>query len=170
VLSRAGLDIRPRRLADPDDRLWLKACVWADKVPQLQRLEHAITTYLRLAEAASGPTLERCTFAGAPDWLRRNRRATPDAGLLVFNSIATVYLSHVEYGTLRRGMREALAPWGTRGLWVEFERSRGNPAGPLNLSAHRLVNGELHTRVLATGEARPQEMRIVGDWDFLYMR
>ena len=167
VLTRTGLDIHPRRLTDPDDRLWLKACVWADKVPQLERLEHAIATYLRLEQAGGGPVLERRTFEEAPDWLQKQRPARPGEGVLVFNSIATVYLAHAEYGALRRGMRDALAPWEGRALWVEFERARGTPAGPLNLSAHRVVDGALQTRVLATGEARPEEMRLVGDWGFL---
>lgn len=170
VLTRSGLDIRPRRLADPDDRLWLKACVWADKTAQLQRLEGAIATYLRLAQTGDGPVLERCTFAQAPAWLEQQRPARPGEGLLVFNSIATVYLANVEYGALRRGLRDALAPWEGRALWVEFERARGVAAGPLNLSVHRVINGELQTRVLATGEARPEEMHLTGDWDFLKMR
>lgn len=170
VLTRTGLDIHPRQLGDADDRLWLKACVWADKVPQLQRLEHAIATFLRLAETAAGPVLEHCTFESAPEWLRRHRPPTGGEGLLVFNSIATVYLANVEYGALRRGMRDALAPWEGRGLWVEFERARGIPGGPLKLSAHRVMDGALQTRVLATGEARPEEMRLVGDWGYLQMR
>jgi hypothetical protein len=167
ILSRSGLDIHPRQLSDPDDRLWLRACVWADKLQQLQRLEQAIETYLRLAQSGGGPVLERCTFEEAPDWLQRQRPATPGEGLLVFNSIATVYLANTEYGALRRGMRDALSPWEGRALWVEFERARGTPAGPLNLSAHRVVDGALRTRVLATGEARPEEIRLLGDWDFL---
>ena len=169
VLTRTGLDIHPRRLSDPDDRLWLRACVWADKVQQLERLEHAIETYLRLAQAGGGPVLERCTFEEAPDWLAQ-QPARQGEGLLVFNSIATVYLSNADYGALRRGMRDALAPWDGRALWVEFERARGIPAGPLNLSAHRVADGALQTRVLATGEARPEEMRLLGDWGFLQMR
>jgi hypothetical protein len=167
IVSRAGLDIRPRHLADSADRLWLKACVWADDRARLERLDSAVETFLRLAPQADGPRLETRTFAQSPSWLLDNRPARPGEGLLVFNSIGTIYLADRDYAELREGMAQALAPWKGRGLWVEYERARGATDGPLELSVHRPVDGELHSRVLASGPPRPGQMELRGGWDFL---
>lgn len=150
ILTRTGLDLLPRRIAYVGDRLWLKACVWADDLPRLERLDRATEIFLRLEGRALGPQLERCSFAEAPDWLERMRRPGASEGLLVFNSIATIYLGEEDYRELQRGMARALAPWGDRALWVEYERARGAKEGPLELTIHRAVKGELHTAELRT--------------------
>jgi hypothetical protein len=167
VLSRAGLDIRPRRLADPADRLWLKACVWADDHTRLQRLDHAVEVFLKLQGRPDGPRLESCTFAQSPDWLLEHRPAKPGEGLLVFNSIGTIYLADEEYASLREGMARALAPWADRAFWVEYERARGATDGPLELAVHRSIDGELHSRVLGAGPPRPHEMQLRDGWNFV---
>lgn len=167
ILTRAGLDLRPRRLQDPADRLWLKACIWAEDLARLERLERATQVFLRLAGEPSGPRLERCAFAEAPQWLERNRPARPGEGLLVFNSIATIYLGEQDYAGLQHGMARALAPWGDRGLWVEYERARGRRDGPLELAVHRSIDGELRTCVLGSGAPRPQEIRLRNGWGML---
>jgi hypothetical protein len=165
VLSRTGLDLHPRRLADPEDQLWLKACVWADDLPRLRRLEQAIAIFRQLEASASAPMLERCAFAEAPAWLAANRRPRPAQGLLVFNAIATVYLDDGEYAALRRGMAKALEPWDARALWVEYERPRGTE-GPMQLTVHRVLDGMLESRILAYGAPRPSEIRMRPGWDF----
>jgi hypothetical protein len=167
ALTRTGLDLCPRRLSDPQDRLWLKACVWADDFPRLERLDRATGIFLHLEGKPGGPQLVRCAFADAPAWLLANRRARPQQGLLVFNSIATIYLDEADYGSLRRGMASALAPWQDRALWVEYERARGASAGPLELMVHRVVDGRLQSRVLASGAPRPVELRVHEHWGFL---
>lgn len=167
ILTRAGLDLRPRRLEDLADRLWLKGCVWADDLPRLERLERATRVFLRLAREPGGPKLERCAFSEAPDWLAANRPPRAGEGLLVFNSIATIYLGEADYATLQRSMARALAPWGGRALWVEYERARGARAGPLELAVHRVVDGALETRVLGSGAPRPQEIRLRRGWEAL---
>lgn len=167
LLTRTGLDLRPRRLADAEDRLWLKACVWADDLPRLERLDRAIELFLGLEGARGGPTLERCSFSLAPAWLARHRPAEPGAGLLVFNSIATVYLSDAEYEALSAGLSEVLAPWDGRALWVEFERSRAMEGGPLELAVRRARGGGFDTRILGDGEPRPRLLRLRPGWEFL---
>jgi hypothetical protein len=158
ALSRAGLDLQPRRLEREEDRLWLKACVWADDLGRLDRLEHAIAVFLAMKEKVR---LERCSFADAPDWLAENLRPAGGEGLLVFNSIGTVYLDDDDYAALARGMARALAPWQGRAAWVEYERARGVDGGPLVLSVHRAAGGgRLETSVLASGAPRPVEMRL----------
>lgn len=157
ALSRIGLDLQPRRLEREADRLWLRACVWADDLERLDRLEHAIAVFLAMKDKVR---IERCAFADAPDWLAANLRPAPGEGLLVFNSIGTVYLDDEQYAALRRGMARALAPWQERGVWAEYERARGVEGGPLVLSLHAAAGGRLRTRVLASGAPRPVEMRL----------
>jgi hypothetical protein len=167
VLTRSGLDLCPRRLSDAGDLLWLKACVWADDLPRLERLERAAGILLRTAGTPGGPQLVRCAFADAPAWLLAHRRPEPRQGLLIFNSIATVYLDEADYGALKRGMTRALEPWQDRALWVEYERARNAPDGPLELRVHRVVDGRLQQRVLATGGPRPVELRFHEHWGVL---
>ena len=157
ILTRAGLDLRPRRVADWHDRLWLKACVWADDLPRLERLDLAIEVFLGKKNEIR---LERCAFADAPDWLLGALRPNPAAGLLVFNAIGTVYLDDEGYAHLRRGMARALAPWQGRAVWVEYERARERPAGPLELALHRPAGGGLRTEVIASGPPRPDRMTL----------
>lgn len=90
----------------------------------------------------------------------RDRIPREGEGLLVFNALSTVYLSNPEYAMLREHMVEALAPWDDRAIWVEYERTRGTVAGPLELTIHRVVDGALQSRVVATGEPRPQRLHL----------
>lgn len=166
ALTRTGLDLFPRRLSDPDDRLWLKACVWADDRPRLERLDAATAVFLRMEGRPEGPRLERCTFAHAPAWLLANRPARPGQGLLVFNSIATIYLDQPGYAALWRSMARALAPWGERAVWAEYERPRGRSDAPLELTLHRVIDGELQSCVVASGGPRPVELRVRESWGF----
>lgn len=165
ILSRTGLDVHPLCLSREEDRLWLKACVWADDLSRLARLEHAMTVLLGLADESGAPRMERCTFAEAPEWLSARRPAVRGEGLLVFNSIATIYLDDRAYETLRHGLADALAPWDGRALWVEYERARGTRAGPLELRIHRVVDGRLDSRVAGWGEPRPRELRVRSEWE-----
>ena len=167
VLTRAGLDLQPRRLARRADRLWLKACVWADDLARLERLERAIAVFLALQRRGAGPRVERCTFSEAAAWLLENRPARAGEGLVVFNAIATVYQDDAEYCALRQGMARALAPWGERAVWLEYERARDSAGGPLELRVHRVVDGALRSGVLAFGAPRPTELRLGNDWEFL---
>jgi hypothetical protein len=157
ILSRAGLDLHPRRVAQPDDRLWLKACVWADDLARLERLELAMEVFLGLSGEID---LQSCTFADAPEWLLEHRQAKPGEGLLVFNSIGTVYLGDADYAALCRGMARALAPWQARGVWVEYERPRSAPGRPLELALRRPAAGALRSEVLASGSPRADCLRL----------
>lgn len=43
VDRRIGIDRTPMRVSDPDDRAWLRACVWPEHVDRLVRLDAAMT-------------------------------------------------------------------------------------------------------------------------------
>lgn len=165
TLSRVGLDVEPRQLARSGDRLWIKACVWADDAERLARLDRAIERFLELeTSSSSGPRLKRRHFTGMADWLGAKRPPAPGEGLLVFNAAATVFLQDVEYANLRRKMTRVLAPWGDRALWVECEPPRG-VTGPHELTVHRLVDGRFDSRRLAVMDPRPREVRLMGGWE-----
>lgn len=157
VLTRAGLDLHPLHLEHAEDRLWLKACVWADDAARLARLDIAMEAFLSLR-----PQIElcRCSFDDAPEWLLAHRRPAHGEALLVFNAIGTVYLDDDAYGRLARGMARALAPWQGRAIWVEYERPRDAPGAPLEIAVRRPAAGGLETTVIASGAPRPTELRM----------
>jgi hypothetical protein len=167
AVSRDGLDLFPRHLSNPEDRLWLKACVWAEDTARLARLDRAVDAFLKLEGVEGGPRLTRCPFSQAPVWIMENLTPRAGEGLLVFNSIATVYLGHEEYWALQDGMARALQPWKDRGFWVEYERPRGAENSPLEIKVHRAVDGRLQTRVLGSGGPRPDLITLRSGWDFL---
>jgi len=59
VGSRVGLELNPVDLGNPDDRDWLRALIWPDQAPRLERLDAAIEIYLRNRPAIrAGDALE----------------------------------------------------------------------------------------------------------------
>ncbi|MBI4347097.1 MAG: DUF2332 family protein [Elusimicrobia bacterium] len=166
VLSRHGLDVRPRRVQDPADLLWLKACVWPDDVERMKRLEEAARLFASLAREKTGPRLHERSFAGMPAWLAENLRPHAEEGLLVFNAQAADFLPQAGYDALKDGVAKALEPWGDRGLWVELEYPRSG-GDEHELRAHRWVRGAFETRSLARGDGRAGGLRVLPGWDFL---
>jgi hypothetical protein len=45
VGKRLGLELNPVDLTDPDDRDWLRALMWPDQIPRLERLDRAIALF-----------------------------------------------------------------------------------------------------------------------------
>lgn len=169
VLSRSGLDARPRRVEAPEDRLWLKACVWPHDLDRLARFEQAADLFACLARERSGPRLHEAPFAQAPDWLRSRLEPHPEEGLLVFNSQAADFLAEPEYRELEKGLAEALKPWGDRAFWAELEYPRGprDDQAPHELRVHRWLEERFETRVLGRTDAHVRGLRLEPGWDFL---
>lgn len=170
VLSRIGLDRRPRRLEDPEDRLWLKASIWPDDAVRLQRFERTTELFLKLAREANGPRLHACEFAAMPGWVASHIPPHPEEGLLLYNSQATDFLTDADYAVFREGVQRTLEPWGERGLWVEFEMPRGQQEAFHEITAHRVREGKFEATVLATLTSHPKEVRLLEGWDFLLPR
>lgn len=168
VLSRSGLDTRPRRLEEREDRLWLEACLWPHDLDRLSRLRTAADLFVSLARERSGPRLFEETFARAADWVRRRVPPHPEEGLLVFNAQAADFLSDAEHADLARGLAEALEPWGDRAFWVEFEYPRGaGRDAPHELRVHRWLEGRFESKVLARVDEKAKSLRLEPGWDFL---
>jgi hypothetical protein len=167
--SRIGLDRKPLRLSDSRARQWLRACVWADDRARLARLDRAISAFRSLEKGGFGPRMERCAFEEMPRWIGENIAPQADTGLLVFNSIATVYLDDAAYRLLQGEMARTLGRWGGRAFWVEFERPRGAD-GAMELRVHRADGRGLQTRTLGESQPRPTEFKLNGGWEFLVPR
>ncbi len=85
VVWRLGIDIRPLSPQDPDDRLWLQACVWPEHQDRRQRLERA----LDLAAPSPAPILA----GNAADVLvEAASSAPPESTLVVFHTNTLGYM------------------------------------------------------------------------------
>ena len=115
VASRAACDQNPLDPADPDDRLRLRAYVWADQTQRMERLNAAID----LARA-TGRKPEK---ADAADWVRRRLIDLPDGTSVVYHSVFYQYPP----AAVRQAIRDAIEEAGARTLvdralaWVRFE-------------------------------------------------
>ncbi len=144
VMERAACDRAPVDLADPAQRLRLRAYVWADQTERLERLEAAIALARR-----DGITVERADAARwVPDQLAM---AAEGRATVLIHSIMWTYVPAPD----QAGIAAAIATAGRRATdtaplsWLRFEPS-GTPSGPeLNLTTWP---GEHHRR-LATATA-----------------
>lgn len=85
VVARAGCDRRPVDLSNPDERLRLRAYVWADQDHRLRALDGAVDV-----ARATGTAVEA---ADAADWLeRRLAEGRDDAVTTVYHTVVWQYL------------------------------------------------------------------------------
>lgn len=116
IASRAACDQNPLDAANPDDRLRLRAYVWADQTARLERLNAA----LDLARA-TGIKPER---ADAARWMREKLAGQPPEGTsVVYHSVFYQYPPREVRDAIRDGIEEAgKRTTGERRLaWVRFE-------------------------------------------------
>ena len=108
--------------------------------------------WLQLAREASGPRLERLSWADSERLLAERWTPGEAEGLVVFSPLAGV----------PAGLAAILEPWGDLGFWVEW---RLGPGGTAELAVHRFVEGELRTAVL--GRAEAVGLTVLPGWNFL---
>jgi hypothetical protein len=85
VAERRGCDAAPLDPADPEDRLTLRSCLWADQERRRALLDAALAV-----AAAAPPPVDR---ADAPDWLAgRLASQRPGMATVVVHSIVWQYL------------------------------------------------------------------------------
>lgn len=147
VHSRRGCDQRPINPGDPQDRLRLRAYVWADQPARLARLEAALDHAAR-----QGARVER---ADAADWVEA-RLAERPAGLVtvLYHSIVWQYLpkdvQHRIVAALERAGDAADA--GSPLAWLRMEPARGKGHAELLLTSwpggyeQRLADADYHGR------------------------
>ncbi|HSZ74026.1 MAG TPA: DUF2332 domain-containing protein, partial [Rhizomicrobium sp.] len=86
VASRVGLELNPVNLSNPDDRDWLRALMWPDQIPRLERLERAIALFeTAKPEIRSGDALDLL-----PDALAQIPEGEP---ICVYHTIAVYQFS-----------------------------------------------------------------------------
>lgn len=153
VASRAGCDLSPRRVEDPDQARLLEAYVWPDQVDRLEPLRAAI------ALARERPA--RVDQAAAGDWL--SGELAVDAGgecTVVFHSAFWLYLSPEEQGRVRALMEErgARATPRTPLAWLRHED--GEVLGHIEVRLRLWPGGE--DRLLARSHPHGREVEWYG--------
>lgn len=153
ISARIGLDPQPLDLSDITDRRWLTAGVWPDNLEAIGQLDEAIEAVQEKSRAdASFLQLAACPVEKAAAFIAKNIPADdPDAGLLLFNMGVTVRMTDPDYAAYSRNIAAMLKNWGDRGLWIEVESVRAETySSTFQLRAHRLVEGELRTFLMAS--------------------
>jgi hypothetical protein len=147
IAGRAGCDIRPVNLADPEDMLRLRSYVWADQPDRIARLESAAAI-----ARAGGVQVEE---ADAVDWVCR-KLAEPAPGLctFIFHTIAVQYMPEQAQQALdgvilsAGGRATPDAPVAR----LSFEADGQGPGAPLILQVwpggtqHTLARADFHGR------------------------
>jgi hypothetical protein len=123
ILSRTGGDIHPFHLRTTEDELTLAAFVWADQPARLTRLREGIAA-LRAVESTAAPVRLRPLHLPdeLPRFLAEALPRSPDAPVVLYNTIVTMYLP--ESGA---GLRRHVELWARRQptpvLWLQWEPS-----------------------------------------------
>ena len=93
IAWRAGIDRNPLSVRDPDQALWLRACVWPEHRERAERLERAIeVARLHPPEIVKGNAVDLLAHTA--------ERAPPDALLCIYQSNAAPYMSAEEHARL----------------------------------------------------------------------
>ena len=122
VRSRAACDLEPLDLRSPEERLRLRAYIWADQADRLARFDAAATLAV-----AHDVRVER---ADAAAWLEeRLAHRAVDALTVVYHSVF--------YSTRRRRRASELPPRSSRRGAQHRRRSRGCGSSPRPCSADR---------------------------------
>jgi Uncharacterized protein conserved in bacteria (DUF2332) len=86
IVWRAGLDLNPLDVADPEQMTWLQTLVWPEQTGRAERLRAAV----RIAQADPPRLVQGDLRDGVA---RRAAEAAKDAPLVVFHTAVLVYLS-----------------------------------------------------------------------------
>jgi hypothetical protein len=124
VASRAGCDLAPVRIGDPQQVRRLESFVWADQPERLVELRSAV------AFARRDPP--RLDAASAADWLESELAALEEgAAVVLYHSAVWMYLDPAERGRIRALLdaRAARAPL----AWLRQEHRDG--VGPVEIRA-----------------------------------
>jgi hypothetical protein len=89
VMERTGCDLNPVDLHSPQGQMTLRACVWADQVERIRRLEAAVGIAARVSYHVEQ--------ASAADWLEsRLAHSVEGVATVIYHSIVWPYLSQSE--------------------------------------------------------------------------
>jgi hypothetical protein len=105
IVVRLGLDLTPLDVRDPEDAMWLRACVWPSDRARLARLDQALAAFKATAAAPGGPVLESCSLVDAPS---RLSSLPDDLFVLCVQTIVRDYLPPSDRTRYEGGMRDWL--------------------------------------------------------------
>ena len=140
IASRVGLELNPVDLSNPDDRDWLRALVFPDRVERFARLEKALAIY-----ETARPQIR---FGNALDLLPQTLARIPE------HEPVCVYHSFVTYqfdDELRAAFSDLLTVAGLRRpIWRLSLEGLVTHESPLTLMRYR--DGEKQERILAQAQ------------------
>lgn len=161
VEGRVGFQSSPLDIEREPVRRALRACVWADDLARLRRLEAAMEHLLRLRGEGRGPVLLRGDPASLLPEAVERLLAVAGPGprrLIIYCASAAAGRTEPdvdpdeEAARLQMRVRSALSRWAAA-LWIEVG---GTPFAPL--TAHRLRGGALETLRLTGPPAHLQAL------------
>jgi hypothetical protein len=129
VLARRGCDRRPIDPANAQDRLRLRAYVWADQSARLARLDAALDHAAR-----QGVRIEQ---ADAAEWLEaRLEQRPPSLATVLFHSIVWQYLAPATQRRIEAAVEQAgaAATAGAPLAWLRLEPDPGGDHAELRLT------------------------------------
>lgn len=136
IIWRAGLDLNPLTLSDPEHMAWLKTLVWPGQEQRAERLDAAI----RVAQGHAPAVIAGDLVA---DLAALAQTAPDHATLVVFHSAVLAYVTHEQ----RQRFMDSVAELGA--VWISHEAPQVLPMFAAKLrhsipSRHFLlaVNGE----------------------------
>ncbi len=166
VARRIGIDRTPLRVGDPDDRAWLRACVWPEHVDRLARLDAALT----LAAAHDDIELHQGDLLELLEPVVT--AIEPDLQVVVLHSATLAYLApgdreHFEALLDRIGARRALWRVGLEGHFLApFAELVARQLGPPDpdqpgfvIATTRWVDGQRHDAALGRVQAHGSWLR-----------
>lgn len=131
ILSRAGADLAPLDLQEPQAELYLKACVWGDQPQRLARLREGIAVHQRIAQETPASRVQ-LHAARLPDdlesFLARAIPRYPQGPVIVYNTYVTEYFNDVAERSLDRQLKDFARRFSVQTglplMWVRFEPPR----------------------------------------------
>ena len=135
IASRAGVDLHPALLTDPDTVRWLEACLWPDLPVRLRRFRAAVQSL-----SADPPPVQRgdmvTDLAAVVDGARTR---TADEHVVVFSSWALTYVERSQRPHVADTLDD-LAADGTAITWITAEPDGCVPGLPV-IDTSRTVLG-----------------------------
>jgi len=112
IHQRVGIDLYPLDPANPEDVLWLRACLWPEQPERAARLDDVLKEMVRWPRATRlrGSALERIDEA--------LDLCTPDAVPLIFHSWVAAYFSSEDQASWREKIMNHVR---SRAMWIYLE-------------------------------------------------
>ena len=160
IAARAGFDLRPLDVLDPDGERWLRACVWPGQHDRLERLDQSIAAFRDYAAECGPLSIHDLAAHEIPAELPRN----PDRFVFAYQTVVRDYLPDDERASFEAGMLEWLAGAPRGGAaWIQLELEAGaEVAKPFGLSA-RLAGAQDQALMLARTDPHPRTLIVDSD-------